>query len=47
MDSENPDTTQLSLEEPKPVVIPSQMPLPNFKYVLGAPAKDADGGDAG
>jgi hypothetical protein len=23
------------------------MPLPNFKYVLGAPVKDTDGGDAG
>ena len=45
-DSENPDTTQVSLEE-KPIVIPSQMPLPNFKYALGAPTKDADNGDAG
>ena len=45
-DAENPDTTQISLEE-KPIVIPSQQPLPNFKYVLGAAAKDADGGDAG
>ena len=23
------------------------MPLPNFKYALGAPTKDADNGDAG
>lgn len=28
-------------------VIPSQYPLPNFKYVLGAPVKDSEGGDAG
>lgn len=45
-DSENPDATQISLED-KPIVIPSQMPLPNFKYALGAPTKDSDGGDAG
>ena len=29
------------------MVIPSQMPLPNFKYALGAPIKDSDNGDAG
>ena len=35
------------LEEPYRNVIPSQQPLPNFKYALGAPFKDSEGGDAG
>ena len=28
------------IEEPVKNVIPSQQPLPNFKYALGAPVKD-------
>ena len=34
-------------EQQRPVVIPSQMPQPLFKYVLGPSVKDTDGGDAG
>lgn len=35
------------MEEHPRSVIPSQQPLPNFKYALGAPVKDSEGGDAG
>ncbi len=34
-------------EEPAKSVIPSQQPLPNFKYAIGAMVKDTDGGDGG
>ena len=34
-------------EEHQRSMIPPQQTLPNFKFVLGAPTKDAEGGDAG
>jgi len=34
-------------EDPPKPLLPSHHPLPSFKYVVGAPIKDSDGGDAG
>lgn len=51
----NPNLEEEGLASPNPAaeenhfksVIPSQQPLPPFKYVIGPATKDADGGDAG